>query len=817
MSTSFPLPLECLQLIIRHLASDADGTSLANLLCVNSYVWSATLPIMYENPFQLRPFLPGSNIKNEAILASLLKLIQVLLFSIPDGQFTRRLRAAYLPVQVWPWNQVATAAAVNQASIPYYSFVTNINFESHAKWDGGIFDNATLTSRLCYDELAQPERDGYLAEEVYGQLDFDSLEEIIACAAARDLRKDLTFALCADAEHIRILAIPISDISRYLLLAHRFKVLSGVTFLLDRDIACTLKRGEVLTPEEETVLERHREERILFIHEHRRLHPNVLYRAHCTCAETTIEDCPKEYRLRLLEPLPPLRFPRSLDSSNWAQFVTKAQDTDLSLVKAISTMKEARTEIPDRFLEQGTFLSCCRPLESPNIGFWNDHIFQWAVDERRIYMADVAQGCVPEQRLVPLRHVNISYAQLRPTLGRQINDIYSHSARLSRGLAFMASEHGFSIGEDEPYWDLPQLSEINVFMREIFLRIHPALLSRCPWLTRVYLEDEREEYRLNEIVYWTPADLSRLEYLNLVGTPALSFHPDTLNSTPILNHLELGMYQFESHTSYIPPAKELDDDEDSIGISGVGNNDSNDAGSDAASLAIKSVQRKRPTWTWDWELPKLTLLSLGAEFAYRFKFRMLAGTPNLQHFALDITCQWPGEHKRIIGIEDLIKPGFQHSVLGNFVEKERQRRKGQQSFGIRHSDNTTRNNDPEDDGKVWLDFEYVRVPMLTSMTLSGRWLIEDRVLEVLFGKVAPSIQQLVMPSSVGFSLADWVDSTSRNLLGLVRAYNTRHGAPQVFFDAGLKVASDSPIYFRHYSVTRPIEGRIHSKPALYEF
>ncbi|KAF9536510.1 hypothetical protein EC957_010603 [Mortierella hygrophila] len=52
--------------------------------------------------------------------------------------------------------------------------------------------------------------------------------------------------------------------------------------------------------------------------------------------------------------------------------------------------------------------------------------------------------------------------------------------------------------------------------------------------------------------------------------------------------------------------------------------------SDAVLDSIPSKSMScRPIWTWDLELPKLTYVSLHAEFACTFQFRMLPGTPSL--------------------------------------------------------------------------------------------------------------------------------------------------------------------------------------------
>lgn len=91
MSTTFPLPTECLHIIIRHLADGSDINTLSNLLRVNKYVLSVTLPIMYEHPFRRLParyvgnpigFGPNKGDDGEALVRPIM-MVRTLLLSLP--------------------------------------------------------------------------------------------------------------------------------------------------------------------------------------------------------------------------------------------------------------------------------------------------------------------------------------------------------------------------------------------------------------------------------------------------------------------------------------------------------------------------------------------------------------------------------------------------------------------------------------------------------------------------------------------------------------------------------------------------------------
>lgn len=105
MSSTFPLPLECLQLIIHHLIAQRARKSVAALLCVNKHVCSATLPILYRDPFvdmvpvpPISPISTHTNVagfgfgyglgtidKTNKTVLGLMHLVRMLLLSMPPS------------------------------------------------------------------------------------------------------------------------------------------------------------------------------------------------------------------------------------------------------------------------------------------------------------------------------------------------------------------------------------------------------------------------------------------------------------------------------------------------------------------------------------------------------------------------------------------------------------------------------------------------------------------------------------------------------------------------------------------------------------
>ncbi|KAF9920705.1 hypothetical protein FBU30_009373 [Linnemannia zychae] len=563
-----------------------------------------------------------------------------------------------------------------------------------------IFENSIILKRLGLDEMEDSEIIKlYLADRKLWPWDAKRGRKPIIGARmtiSQRLRRELIILLVtAKAEHLQSVDIPLSDISTYLPLISRFKSLISVRFLLDRDFERNLRQNRILTPDEQAALmdmeDEHNkdlENMILFVHEHRRVHPNVLNMARCESVGTKEEKCPAAFQSRLVQALPPLKLPRFLDKSNWLQFATYFQDTDISQVKTISIPQDL-ISLP-HFKIREPFLYRCRLLQDINIFSWDKDLFQWSVDDNSIYIDAISNGNIPEQRLVRLRNAEIHYTD--EIYEQQVNDLLLH----------------------------------------------------CPQITHICLCDSLEVYRLDEIEYWLPSDLPNLETLQLEGTPAVSFHPDTLHTTSKLVSLTFdiptSIPSLEAFIRAEEDAKHLDE------------------------LTPPTTQprlslRERPTWTWDWDLPNLVRLTLIAEFAYQFQFKMLDKTPNLKYLYLDIDTP-SRDPKRVVELIDLIKPGSQQTSLSVFLLQEQGRPLDKKKYGPFPSHHTgvhisnsegiknKLNTLPlhvetveKEGNEMWKNMEYIHVPKLNELQLVGPWILEERAMNVLFEIVAPGVNK----------------------------------------------------------------------------
>ncbi|KAK3824164.1 MAG: hypothetical protein JOS17DRAFT_804601 [Linnemannia elongata] len=805
MSTSFSLPLECLELIIRQLQAQNDLNSLFNLLLVNKYACSATIPILYDSPLLVN-LLKRYVRKDSPLFARHLSLITTLLLSVPKTHMTDLLHAAFPQV---PAHQECYPAPY----APYHSFLTSVRAQYfYNLFQGKLFDNKNPPSPELVDYVLQNGLENrYFAETPFARLIGDWSWDDCHAALTQDIRRDLTWALCSNPERIKSLVIPISDIGRFLTLVGRFQALSDVTFALDRQLHDDDVNLDDLTFKERTVLNiqleertRHLDQMILFVQELQQQHNGFLRTASCPPVRYLDEECPGEYETKLLCLLPPLIDPQHIDVYNWSIFAAKVKETNLSLVKSIKPHMSRRGAMSlARILEQTPFLHRCRSLESIEGTSIAEDVFQWAVGERKQHNTDIAAGRLPQQPLVPLKTVDIS--NYRPFDGRLINDIgfafgntltslslLSFAQEEAPDNLFVSTDCLVGSHHSSSSWNAPRLSNLTIETNNNFLRVRPGLLAECPQLTTITLEDRRQEYSPGDIVQFQPAGLRRLKSLRLKGSPAISFHPDTLRTTRKLQYLNVTMVETNGFT-YIPPAVEQDE------LEYASENLSSTETATTPSPSGRSI------WTWDWKLPILTHLVLNAEFAYGFQFKILQGTPNLSRLLVNMKST-SGQHKRTVGVKDFLR-----TTQGSMA-----------TTGEEEGDNDDEDDESDEiyitelimDSEILLNIppcslddvliqpvakhkatisvkehlavrsEYINLPMLKTLVLKGSWTMNREVLEILC-KVAPEVTFLSLEGCNGFGLVDLVQTTSMLLQGLEQTQASVVVTPDLLSEAGL--------------------------------
>ncbi|KAG0196542.1 hypothetical protein BGX28_010000 [Mortierella sp. GBA30] len=714
--SSFPLPLECLQLILQQLADERATLALLSLLRVNRYICYATVAYLYNDPF-FPNFCNGSG--------SMFRLACTLLRQVPPKRISKLLR-----VMLLEWierqdketkvlsNEEASIALdtlsithIEHSSKTYVPVIDYLPYIRQLDYRG--FDFMGLVNSFWEDEHTASRIQRLNLEEVYradfeylvarGFIERDEKEAHLQQTLAWDLQRDMVFAFCHP-ESIQNLTIPLSDIGRYLGVVERFNSLSSVSFLVDIHLNKPEATGEQQLSTEDTARPQgaayHHipvlEDMVGFVKNHTAVHRNILKYAFClaTPAQHIYQElCPEEYQIRLFECLPPLQSPRVLNSKNWLQFVAGSEEIDLGSVEVF----DGDHRWKDRLPPNGLFLSRCRSLKEINTGGYGRVSFEWAVEEKKQRFTAIKEGTSPK----PLTPVQIVQTTSNPgCIQHDIQDpayAFSDTLRVLMVNNLLSSKstpstaQPLNIGQG---WFLPQLRALVLVSVDAPLKIAPDTFRGCLALEIISLKDGVAEYNTQDIQTWRPAELPNLTELTLEGIPAASFHPSILHSTPRLEYLEIQIHH-DSYECYIPRVEEL-------------------------------VAASRPLWSWDWHLPHLTTITLSAEFAYRFQFRMLQGCPSLESLSLDLFPRTT-DHARVLHIADLVCTSTEQSV-----EESQQQE------------------------------HHVQVPKLRNLDIVGQWHFQDHFLSTLLQRVTPNITGLNIGGCSGYDLKGLVDA-SRDL------------------------------------------------------
>ncbi|KAF9216553.1 hypothetical protein BGZ59_009151 [Podila verticillata] len=659
MADTFPLPIECLQLVITNLAIKRELKALASLLRVSKHVCLATLPILYEDPFvwfgyhsQGQQHLYTTRTHNCAI-----PLIQLLFASAPRDSYSGLVKAMYgigngteLPEVIVNTVKDPSVANNDSSLLPLASQHWHIDYLSYVRHFNAQDQNGQSILAYFAPHIAlKPQLKSYVEKhklaktyaavalnvtEGWPILEDDKESPTTLSYLKLNIHREATWALCSPIlEQLQSIVIPLSDIGRYLDSIARLSSLSTAIFKLDE--YCDVK--ETVMGEEEInklhgLKEKHKqdlESAIKFVQMHTGMF-HTLQQVLCPTDNSSwysSQSCAEEYLDRMLECLPSLIYPSEVNNRNWKQFVLKAEQTNLELLKKIDVWDQESVKCYQQ-IKTKPFLHRCKSLREYNMISLGPDSFKWATQKTNIHDHEYDKGTQPTTRLPPLEVVSIR--AIGEPFGSELQDI---------GLSFGATIKSFTVqwyhdpdGQTQTQiqsqslligrgWKMPFLSTLEIAFPSDRLVLDPDFLRHCPSLRRLSLNDFLQVYDLNEIKPSQPAYLPELMTLLLSGSGALSFHPDTLHSTKELKILSLGTMN-ESGRMLLPSFRDMYQD--------------NHHQNTATETSTADISIRRPKWTWDWYLPLLHSLQLTYEFACHFKFQMLQGTPNLQELCLSL-------------------------------------------------------------------------------------------------------------------------------------------------------------------------------------
>ncbi|KAG0301603.1 hypothetical protein BGZ97_002715 [Linnemannia gamsii] len=831
------LPVECLQLILDHLAEDKDIHALNSLLRVNRHLCDITLPYLYEDPFSLA----ASKFKEEhdsisltTINTRLAPLIRTLLASAGPLYLTDLLRNAY-------WNSVEdeTAFLTKKSGINYLRYLrhfypSSVNHALFHNWKA-FKQNTRLVNYVKVKGLEKQFRAQELSIE---NNPFEDVASFIVRYLAIPLRAELTWALCFPIfEQIQSLTVPLSDLQRYHGQMHRLQSLQCINFKQDQKLDYSGFLTQQLRHDKPEVLAQRRqmkadlmESMIEFVRDHTQMFPRVLLQADCPQENTwqgSHQIAPQIYLEQLNSFLPSLVCPTFLDTTNWSQFIAKIDTTDLKLVRTVVSPRGEPLQWLERLRQQcvcndKSFLQRCRELRKVDMISLGPNFFAWAPQEKRerqayyarkrrqsleaaaagaagsattafpsaaLQRASLLSEPAPVPPTPPPPPQPLEEAVLRcywEGLGTEIEDIaVSFPETLTKIVIqgpraqFAVPDQGIipeprAIGETwlEP---LPRLRKLAIFKLEETFRMAPLLLSRCPALEELRIQDKATAYNCDQVLafgvprqYPAPTSLSelgtsRLKSIDLRGWSALCFHPETLRHTPELESLVLMTEHDRFMRNIIPEPgvllsydyPSLQEEADSIrnamtamSLSQLDSDDDDNQGFvQQQQQQTRPAILRRPCWAWDWYLPNLNRLRLTSEFAFRFQFKMLAGCPQLEYLELSIAVQ--GDHTPDMTEEQLTGPRDYYY----YTHKRVLTRADFLAPNARHGGAKGKGRDRSD--------AYIICPNLKSLHLLGRWSMTDEFLEFLFTTVVPNLTDVTESQCLTFTFAGWVRATSR--------------------------------------------------------
>ncbi|KAG0269032.1 hypothetical protein BGZ95_002221 [Linnemannia exigua] len=752
------LPPECLQHILQILVNDNTSiSSLIALLSTNKYIASMTLPYIYGDINKLDEGCAVSPVKNDQRAC----LVRMLLQQLFDEGLPEVVLLSYgfkTVSTTYDGEDNATSndtynrdddefsSARAKSPFDYLAFVRHFNLDlehiipKHRSLYG---HSPQVTEALephfsAYDEIFMSRRairQVFEGAIIYWQVCWSLASPIL--------------------EQLESLTIPLADIQRYMGVLDRLERLEHVRFNLDGLFAQRYKAKDGHYAIFNHAI-RSAQAMVPFIKEHNRLFEGRLqFVSVCDTGKwwEVSAMCSEEILWEVYRASPPLHEPKHLCPTNWMQFAAHALSTDLDYVVTLTTRRPT-VDWFDRPVDVQNILSRCRSLKELSVLSVGKDGFKWAVQEKKAMQDRLYRYGEGEHTLLhnpttlsPLemdqsKHILVPLSNVRIAefgTAEEIDDIaFAFSQTLE---IFTVNKYS---GQDlfipahyigQGWVKLPFLTTLSFRGCWNRLVIDRDLLLHCPSLVDLELVDFTFDYNCSDIVSCSVASLTRLEKLQLVGWPALTFHPGTFSSTKRIKYLRMSTASDDEDTRFIPPLEELELSfgSDAIGVSATTGQESTPAATASPVASGIHFVNMRPRWSWDWLLPHLKTLELTSEFAQRFQFRMLQGCPSLRSLHLDNTT-YEDDLRRVLTTDDLfVAPGF--SDLGN-------------------QDNTSSG---ADEGVKPSSLERIVAWKVSQLILTGDWSIDDSVLGPFLWGMFPCLQEFTESGVGGYTLSGMMD------------------------------------------------------------
>ncbi|KAF9428399.1 hypothetical protein BGZ94_002539 [Podila epigama] len=603
-SSMIQLPPECIGGVIEHLQHNRLYGTLCSLLRTNKAMFNTVAPVVYSEPCCQHEY-PST------------RLIQTLLKCRPVEALPEILRIAYFPEQLSrqqaPVNDPEVHPAIlpeaATSSIDYSSLLTSFHLVASRDTWNDVFPAEVQHKLEMYIEP--------MVDKVFHQLPprvrrvTVHRPEHASWTYRAHIRVALTWTLCEPVlEQIRSIDIPLSDISRYRAVAHRFKSLEFINFIIDVTVTYAqelLDRVEQDHPEHFQALQQFRsdifESMISFVEEVTKQCNGRLCRVECPMIDSPAfgpQECPPAYLSRLAQSLPPLVSPEHVNERNWFHLMHYLDKTCLDNIESVHFPENAHLVADD-------ILTRCRSLKKLDVAQVHPGFFRWAVEEKR------RQGeAGRDQSLVPLRSLKMAMKTGIPD--SEIDDAaFAFSDTLEElDCDFMCSFQAFggnygvlSIGHTWP--TMSALKRLSIKVVLCTLQLSPQMFAFCPRLQDLKLIDSKSNDDVHGRTWDDPINLPELRTIDLSGSAAQTFNMNTFDSTPLVSSIRLHRGQARYNGGAEPIALDYD----------------------------PTVPNSPVHWTWTWNLPHLSNLNLDVGFGSLFQFRMLDRCPLLSSLTLN--------------------------------------------------------------------------------------------------------------------------------------------------------------------------------------
>ncbi|KAG0343209.1 hypothetical protein BG004_005453 [Podila humilis] len=613
------LPPECIVLVARHLLREDKAATVQSLLLASKSLFALVAPILYKNPF-----------RDQRILQ---KLCRLLLRNHSVNQLSDVLKMAYFPeLYLKEFNEDGTDQEASSSVVvePLMDSLILVNYCEFIKHIHVNISSVVFQSRDPFpkDVLSS------LLKHTKAILDSGPRQPVRFWVRGEDPRPmnllchlltvDLTWTLSEPIlEQLQQITMPLSDITRYHLLAHR--LCSLTTLDISIDFLDSFDAGK--SNEEISAFRKEQFERaVLFVKELVCLHGKRIREVRWLNSFNNIYlkiECPQSVQDQVMLLLPPLDKPTWLDEYNWRHFVAHAASSSVEKVKRICTpnFKYGHVDLD----KDGIQLRQCRALEELTLNFVASSVsFQWAAQEKANNIRTMPLRILQIHQYVTAAALDIDDAASAFSGTLQIIQYDCDSLDSSDMMSFDTTvKKAFVVGN---LW--PQMSALEMLVLRVsrhLLIVDPNMLSCCPNLSILTVRDAVTSFNPVTRVWHLPLTLPRLINIELTGSGAMGFNMDTFKTTPLVQSIYLSMTD-----------------------SGYCDGESEDGYEYDIDLLNGPMQ-----WSWDWYLPRLRSMTLCSGFASLFEFRMLEGCPELVTLQLLVSgSEFPPEG-RVLNEADL--------------------------------------------------------------------------------------------------------------------------------------------------------------------